>query len=390
MLKYKILILPLITILNFTASLATEKDIFTDQTRKRTYEYTLENPALEGQIETIEVELDEPSQKRSRSEVMNLSASQSLESSPSLTGVPEELLAIILNYAFNGMSSTEAYKMRGVCRKFEAIILSLGELRQDHKGKYKLIAKANLTKFEKVIDVIVNNKDKNDHRFSRDYLTNNAYFVLGDLYLKGLFRTPDYQKAIKYYNLNLKRFIWGALRKGLMYEEGIGVLKDKVAAKMHYRKGKEYSREGAILQLFSIYYGEDKLLQDYSSAFEMYQKLDEKTIPASCYNRLTKMYKKGLGVKKDESIAAQLYLRIIKIGRDPDEDNRADESVYDVALYKLGKMYLQGRGVNKDVRQALELLEKSAANNYSKSQYYLGKIYKEGQGVEKNEEISQG
>ena len=55
-----------------------------------------------------------------------------------------------------------------------------------------------------------------------------------------------------------------------------------------------------------------------------------------------------------------------------------------VAMYLLGIMYEAGKGLDKDVEQALSYLNSSAKKGYATAQCYLGDMYYEGRGVEQD------
>lgn len=57
---------------------------------------------------------------------------------------------------------------------------------------------------------------------------------------------------------------------------------------------------------------------------------------------------------------------------------RSSEQGYDIAMYKLGKMYLQGDVVNKDVSRAIFWLQQADEQNNQYAQYLLGKTYMNG------------
>ena len=57
---------------------------------------------------------------------------------------------------------------------------------------------------------------------------------------------------------------------------------------------------------------------------------------------------------------------------------RSAEQGYDIAMYKLGKMYLQGDVVNKDVSRAIFWLQQADEQNNQYAQYLLGKTYMNG------------
>ena len=56
------------------------------------------------------------------------------------------------------------------------------------------------------------------------------------------------------------------------------------------------------------------------------------------------------------------------------------------ARYRLGKLYLSGDGVTKDVEKALEYLTASAKQGNQFAQYTLGKLYLLGQEVQQDKE----
>jgi cell division septation protein DedD len=55
-----------------------------------------------------------------------------------------------------------------------------------------------------------------------------------------------------------------------------------------------------------------------------------------------------------------------------------------MAEYNLALMYADGKGVPQDTARALELLQRSAAQNFAGAQYSLGQMYRLGIGVEKD------
>ena len=57
---------------------------------------------------------------------------------------------------------------------------------------------------------------------------------------------------------------------------------------------------------------------------------------------------------------------------------RSAEQGYNIAMYKLGKMYLQGDVVNKDVSRAIFWLQQADEQNNQYAQYLLGKTYMNG------------
>lgn len=80
------------------------------------------------------------------------------------------------------------------------------------------------------------------------------------------------------------------------------------------------------------------------------------------------MYLRGRGVTVDQKEAAN-WLR------------KSAERGYDKAQYKLGMLYYQGKGVRKNYDQAHAWLQKSAAQKQHPAQFQLGEMYAQGDGV---------
>ncbi|MGN7437227.1 MAG: tetratricopeptide repeat protein [Alcanivorax sp.] len=59
-------------------------------------------------------------------------------------------------------------------------------------------------------------------------------------------------------------------------------------------------------------------------------------------------------------------LKVMSDGNDPE------------AQFELGKLYMSGKGVDKDINEGLNLFMKSASAGYSKSQHVIGKLYRDG------------
>ena len=58
---------------------------------------------------------------------------------------------------------------------------------------------------------------------------------------------------------------------------------------------------------------------------------------------------------------------------------------YAEAQYNLGTMYMDGRGVTQDDKQAVAWYRKAADQGYAMAQYNLGVMYENGRGVAKDE-----
>lgn len=134
------------------------------------------------------------------------------------------------------------------------------------------------------------------------------------------------------------------------------------------------------------------------------ERLWEGGFPAAAH-QLGKCWRDGLGVLPDDE-QAQLWFRQgaeagydfsqYALGRLLETQKRMVEAVtwYEkaaaqgnpAAAYRLGKLYLQGELVSKDVPKALEYLTASARQGSPFAQYILGKLYLMGKDVEQDRE----
>ncbi len=137
---------------------------------------------------------------------------------------------------------------------------------------------------------------------------------------------------------------------GRIYKDGLGVDIDLTKSDEYYSKALT-----AFKEIEQNYQANNK----YASKIKGYMQY-----------RIGKMYAQGLGTKQDY-IKANIWLN-----KSVDLENR-------YAMYTLGSHYYNGYGVEKNLKQALDLYKKSAAakggNPYA--DYALGKMYAKGEGT---------
>lgn len=101
---------------------------------------------------------------------------------------------------------------------------------------------------------------------------------------------------------------------------------------------------------------------DVEQAGVLYLQTAKAGYPAS-FNRVGLMYYRGeLGVKRDESQAAEYFRK----GADIGEPN---------ALFNLSRLYFQGAGVPRDEKRAHKLLQQAAAQDHILALNSLGALY---------------
>ena len=163
----------------------------------------------------------------------------------------------------------------------------------------------------------------------------------------------------------------------------------------------EYRQARALL------YDDDVTQAEKREAVKTLEQLWDKGFTSAAYH-LGRAYRDGLGVLPDDEKAEEWFRRSATtgdarsqyvLGRLLQEQGRLSEAVawYEhayksdsqYAQYSLGKMYLLGSGVPKDVSKAVRLLTSSANQGNQYAQYVLGKLCLQGKEVEKNLEAAE-
>lgn len=182
--------------------------------------------------------------------------------------------------------------------------------------------------FHKLLSIVSMSDDKRDN-WTKSYLN----YRIGKMYEYGLGVTQDYSSAIEHYKLSENKYAYFAL--GNIYKYGSGVE------------------------------------TDYAKAFDYYMRsLSSKGgMPFASY-AVGQAYELGQGVEKDLSSAHDFYAESLtsleKVFTKNHDDNIS---------YKIGMMYLNGKGTDIDLECAEKYLLLSADSNNYKAQYMLGKLY---------------
>ncbi|MFR8294920.1 MAG: relaxase MobL [Ruminococcus sp.] len=182
--------------------------------------------------------------------------------------------------------------------------------------------------FHKLLSIVSMSDDKRDN-WTKSYLN----YRIGKMYEYGLGVTQDYSSAIEHYKLSENKYAYFAL--GNIYKYGSGVE------------------------------------TDYAKAFDYYMRsLSSKGgMPFASY-AVGQAYELGQGVEKDLTSAHNFYAEALtglgKVFTKNHDDNIS---------YKIGMMYLNGKGTDIDLECAEKYLLLSADSNNYKAQYMLGKLY---------------
>lgn len=168
-------------------------------------------------------------------------------------------------------------------------------------------------------------------------------------------------------------------------------------------------RYGEVLeyrQARALLYDDDVTQAEKREAVKVLERLWDKGFTSAAYH-LGRAYWNGLGVLPDDEKAEEWFRRSAAIGNVKSqytlgkllqEQGRLSEAVRwykcacesgsQYAQYHLGKMYLLGNDVPKDIEKAVQLLMSSANQGNQYAQYVLGKLCLQGKEVEKNPEAA--
>lgn len=147
-----------------------------------------------------------------------------------------------------------------------------------------------------------------------------------------------------------------------------------------FRKGKEDTWWSADYKTARTYlYGTKESPPDFEKAMALLKTEAERGNGLAMYD-VGKMYLEGLGCDADASTAQQWFRDAFSAftGKEKTEKRK------DYWQYRIGKMYSLGYGVDQDYPRAAQWFEKSAQANNPHAQYALGGQYQRGQGVEQD------
>lgn len=168
-----------------------------------------------------------------------------------------------------------------------------------------------------------------------------------------------------------------------MYVSGTGVSNDESQGENWFRKAAEKTTlEERFWNGESCYFGRNMPRtvrvfgtpqcseQDFKSAF-MWLTLAAEQGHARAMWYLGTMYEEGKGIALDYSHALEWYTKSAQAGSADGECN-------------LGILYYAGRGVTQDFAKAFESFSKAAEHNVALAQLNLGVMYEKGEGVAKD------
>ncbi|MHB8065390.1 MAG: tetratricopeptide repeat protein, partial [Ruminiclostridium sp.] len=171
-------------------------------------------------------------------------------------------------------------------------------------------------------------------------------------------------------------------RLGWMLQNGIGTQKDTARAKEYFEKSAKMGNVFAGYSLAKLILTEENTnKEELQKAIQYLEKAADneneicKPIRALAQYALGKIYLEGKQIPKDINKA------IVYLTQSAEQEN-------EWAAYQLGKLYLLGKDLPKDTGNAVVYLTKAAEQGNQFAQYILGKLYLLGKDVPKNKELA--
>ena len=156
---------------------------------------------------------------------------------------------------------------------------------------------------------------------------------------------------------------------GVLYAQGLGVLRDLNAASSWYRKAADQGNAEAQFALGQMYahgWGVPRDTADAIRWFEMANSVESDGPPTDWLSV------EGYGVPQDPEQAVYWY-------------RHAADSGHPEAQYFLARMYATGKGVKRDEEQAARWTSASAGQGYGPAMAELGKRFATGNGAAKDD-----
>ncbi len=207
-----------------------------------------------------------------------------------------------------------------------------------------------------------------------------AMFALGQRYEFGTGAPQDYDKALMWYQAAADAGDARAINTLALWQiEGIDVAKDEPAGQALLRKAAEAGEPAAMMNLATRFEkGTAWLAKDsekaavyLAKAVARYRELAE-AVEVRAMFQIGVLYGQGRGVPQDDAVAAQWFEKAA---------SHDDTS----AMLSLANLCAEGRGIKRDNQKIFSLCAKAAELGNPRALYNLGVAYAHGRGVAKDE-----
>lgn len=185
---------------------------------------------------------------------------------------------------------------------------------------------------------------------------------LGDLYFKGELLDKDYSKAAKYFE---NAIVYGNESAyydlANCYYYATGVKKNYEKAFLLYSLASKNNNTLGDFGLAACYYFGHGIEQDYSEAFRLYTKVEAQGI-GDASAKLGLCYENGYGVNQDYDKAVEYFRKSMKTSAE--------------SKFKLGRYYIEGIYIQKDLNQGIRLLDEASNEGNVDAMLRLAEYYK--------------
>ena len=200
----------------------------------------------------------------------------------------------------------------------------------------------------------------------------DAKFYLGTLYYIGRGMNQDFVRAIKLFEeASDGGNVSATFNLGIIYAKGRGVDVDEKKAFDYYKKsafgGLPQAQYNYALWLREGRVGEANPIE----AVEWFRASANKNFDRSLIE-LAKGYETGVAGRRDYREAVKLYRRARV------NDDSRDNSPYLQATFYLGRLYLKGLGVSQDTKKGIKFIREAAEGRVNTALVEMGRIYEEG------------
>jgi TPR repeat protein len=248
-------------------------------------------------------------------------------------------------------------------------------------------------------------------------------YRMGKMFAQGLGTEQDYEMAAQWFELSAeKKYKYAQYSLGGLYYHGQGVAQDFQTAFLLYLKSAELSFPYADYEVAKMYRDgvgtekdADKSNNHFKRAFKGFEALEKNSHDDKLQYRLGWMLKNGIGTQKDIARAKEYFEKSAKMGnvfagyslaklilaeenpnqeelkiaiqylqKAADNENEICKPIRALAQYALGKIYLEGKHIQKDINKAIVYLTQSAEQENEWAAYQLGKLYLLGMDVQKD------
>ncbi|WP_350318843.1 tetratricopeptide repeat protein [Thomasclavelia cocleata] len=232
-----------------------------------------------------------------------------------------------------------------------------------------------------------------------DFIEEYCHYRLGKDYLYGVGTNQNYEKAMVHFLQSDNQYSWYSL--GQMYQRGLGTNKNEEIAFEYFLKSAEASNPFALYETARCYELGTGCLKDkgtaeyyYKNAYLKFESMVKVNEDDNLLYRLGMMNIKGKGVEQNIDLGihflekaveldnASAKIQLAKLYLDNDDFEhiaKALEWLHETdrgnAYFILGREYMKGVHIEKDIAQAIHYFQKCESNEYA--YYYLYKLFEE-------------